>query len=127
MREDNTSTASRVLRPLRNPNCSCPRRLLLSATAVIFRHIRTVMSLSRFEGMVMGRYWQACRESPPYKHYWLVKILSDLELTLNKSMHFPKFKSGGTDPSSMILFRNIKRYCLKRKLEFLSISLEILS
>ena len=59
------NAASIVLRPRRNPNCSSPRILLSSATVVIIPHIRTVISLRRLEGIVIGRYWLACNEFPP--------------------------------------------------------------
>ena len=52
-----TNTASRVLRPFRNPNCSGPSIPLSSAMAVIRLHILTVMSLRMLEGTVMGLYW----------------------------------------------------------------------
>ena len=52
-----TNTASRVFRPLRNPNCSGPSIPLSSAMAVIRLHILTVISLRMLEGTVMGLYW----------------------------------------------------------------------
>ena len=60
-----TKTASRVLRPCRNPNCSGPTIPCSSAMLVIFLHILAVMSRKRLEGMVMGLYWLGSSESPP--------------------------------------------------------------
>ena len=65
MRVVRTKAASRVLLPLLKPNCSGPRRPLVSAAVVILSHILTVMRRRRFEGMVMGLYWPGWRESPP--------------------------------------------------------------
>jgi hypothetical protein len=64
-RVESTKMASRVLLPLLKPNCSCPRRELASAASVMWVHILTVSSRRRFDGMVMGLYWQGCKESPP--------------------------------------------------------------
>ena len=62
-----TNTASMVLLPLLNPNCSGPSRPFASAARVILSHILTVMSRSMLDGMVIGLYWPVSRVSPPYK------------------------------------------------------------
>ena len=64
-RVERTKTASIVLLPFRNPNCSGPRSPWISDKVDTVSHIRIVMSLSKFEGIVMGRYWPGDRESPP--------------------------------------------------------------
>ena len=51
---DNVKTASKILRPLRNPNCSLPSRLSSSIIFVILWHILTVSTRSRFDGTMIG-------------------------------------------------------------------------
>ena len=73
-----TNTASMVLLPFLNPNCSGPNRPFTSAARVILSHILTVMSLRMLDGMVIGRYWPVSRVSPPYKinrsiKFWVEK------------------------------------------------------
>ena len=46
--------ASVVLLPLLKPYCSGPNMPCFSAMLVIFSHILVVMSLNKFEGIVMG-------------------------------------------------------------------------
>ena len=62
-----TKTASSVLLPFLKPNCSCPTIPSLSAMSVILVHILAVISRRMFEGTVIGRYIDGCKESPPYK------------------------------------------------------------
>ena len=65
IRVDNTKTASKVERVLLNPNCSSPISPWSSDMLVIRLHILTVRTRSKFEGIVIGRYWAGERESPP--------------------------------------------------------------
>ena len=65
MRVVRTKTASSVLLPRLNPNCSGPSRPLASAASVIRPHILTVISRRMLDGMVIGRYWPGSKESPP--------------------------------------------------------------
>ena len=64
-RVERRKVASVVLRPFRNPNWWGPRKSCFSDISVIFLHIRTVISLNRFEGIVIGLYWEGASESPP--------------------------------------------------------------
>ena len=64
-RVESTKTASTVLRPLLNPNCSGPSNPLDSAASVIPAHILTVRSLSMLDGIVIGLYCAGDNESPP--------------------------------------------------------------
>ena len=73
-----TNTASTVLLPFLNPNCSGPNNPAVSAASVIRAHILTVSSLRMLDGMVIGRYWPVSRVSPPYKinrsiKFWVEK------------------------------------------------------
>ena len=61
------NTASMVLLPFLNPNCSGPSRPLSSAALVIRVHIRTVMRRRILDGMVIGLYWDGSKVSPPCK------------------------------------------------------------
>ena len=111
-RVERRNTASRVLRFFRKPNCSCPIKPFFSAASVICLHILTVSSLRMLEGMVIGRYWDGCSASPPwkgesFKSSWLFLMFSDY--TLNTNIHLPLFSSTGTSPSRMILFRKLWR------------------
>ena len=64
-----TNTASTVLLPFLNPNCSGPNNPAVSAASVIRAHILTVSSLRMLDGMVIGLYWPGWSESPPWvKH-----------------------------------------------------------
>ena len=62
-----TNTASMVLLPLLNPNCSGPSRPFSSAALVILAHILTVMRRRILDGMVIGLYWAVSKVSPPCK------------------------------------------------------------
>ena len=59
------NTASTVLLFFLNPNWCGPTRPWVSAMPAILLVIRTVRSLSRLDGTVIGLYWPGERESPP--------------------------------------------------------------
>ena len=67
MSVDNTKTASIVLLPCLNPNCSGPSIPFSSASLDMIPDILTVRRRRRFDGIVMGRYCAADKESPPWK------------------------------------------------------------
>ena len=62
---ERTKIASMVLRFFLKPNCSGPSICCSSAMEDMATHILTVISRNMFEGMVIGRYWTGCMESPP--------------------------------------------------------------
>ena len=110
-----TNTASRVFRPLRNPNCSGPSIPLSSAMAVILLHILTVMSLRMLEGTVIGLYWAGCRESPPYDGYYKYDDRYLLKSTNLVYQHtFPYIQILG---DTTILYYSVEE-CLQIQFEF---------